>query len=821
MANNRIPSRLLFVRVFAICSALAVPLYAHAQESTRVNRSAETAKRYVPASVKAAPDLQCKLHAQGSTPASGLTVFTDGDGYARFHAIRASPASWPQMLTCIDEAGRTSSYLVDLASDETFADRQANIANERGIDRPALTGDPLSYTQAQLSQNGYGLRPNPAADPAAYASWREAATKPGRMLYAKRPDKHTHTHTVTSSAAPPWIGAVMTGSAPYKSITATFQVPTAISGAEGTTSTLASFWPGLGGFNSGSGLIQAGVTLQTTPTAASYTTWREYCCGDGDSNGYGGAFVPSPGDKILAQAWYCDANGQEDIGGGFGCSYLYDYQSGAVFSCTTPKGSPNNQPCWSVKALTLCSVNPTAPNCMTLGTSAEFILENQSGQLSPPTDQFPKFTPTVAMSGAAVTSTGVSAVDTDPTVTLLTDYAHGPPCMLVALAGIGTTSFTANPCWFHDVPGAASDVAVAPGTSPTSWYTTPENVEHIAYVGTDQRIHELFFFVGPNGQWSHGVPGAASDVAVAPGTSPTSWYTTPENVEHIAYVGTDQRIHELFFFVGPNGQWFHDVPGAASDVAVAPGTSPTSWYTTPENVEHIAYVGTDQRIHELFFFVGPNGQWSHGVPGAASDVAVDPGTSPTSWYTTPENVEHIAYVGTDQRIHELFFFVGPNGQWSHDVPGAASDVAVAPGTSPTSWYTTPENVEHIAYVGTDQRIHELFFFVGPNGQWSHDVPGAASDVAVAPGTSPTSWYTTPENVEHIAYVGTDQRIRELFFFVGPNGQWFDDVLGAANDVAVAPSTSPTSWYTTPENVEHIAYVGTDPRIHELFYFIRR
>ena len=48
--------------------------------------------------------------------------------------------------------------------------------------------------------------------------------------------------------------------------------------------------------------------------------------------------------------------------------------------------------------------------------------------------------------------------------------------------------------------------------------------------------------------WHHGVPSEGA-VPVAPGTSPTSWYTTPENVQHIAYVGTDQKIHELFFFI--------------------------------------------------------------------------------------------------------------------------------------------------------------------------------------------------------------------------------------------------------------------------------
>ena len=55
--------------------------------------------------------------------------------------------------------------------------------------------------------------------------------------------------------------------------------------------------------------------------------------------------------------------------------------------------------------------------------------------------------------------------------------------------------------------------------------------------------------------------------------------------------------------LGAHAQWLHDVPGAVSDVPVAPGTSPTSWYTTPEDVQHIAYVGTDQSIHELFLFI--------------------------------------------------------------------------------------------------------------------------------------------------------------------------------------------------------------------------
>ena len=214
------------------------------------------------------------------------------------------------------------------------------------------------------------------------------------------------------------------------------------------------------------------------------------------------------------------------------------------------------------------------------------------------------------------------------------------PARIVTHKGVGSTAvhmryevYPREIPWQHRVPVPGQE-PVAPNTSPTSWYTTPENVQHIAYVGEDQQIHELYLFVRVGGDfiWHHSVPGAGQ-IAVAQGTSPTSWYTrtpiefniTPNvfggrteysdlYVQHIAYVGTDERIHELFYFIRVpfwvgeewsshgDGIWVH---WATSDrlMRVALGTSPTSWYTTPENVQHITYVGADRRIHELSCFI--------------------------------------------------------------------------------------------------------------------------------------------------------------------------------------------------------------------------
>ena len=103
-------------------------------------------KAFVPASISALPELQCKLYPEGGEPAKALTIFTNDDGYARFHAVRATASDAVQRLAldCTNSAGRAYSYSVDLRSDDTFSPRPLNLANERGTDRPALKGDPLS-----------------------------------------------------------------------------------------------------------------------------------------------------------------------------------------------------------------------------------------------------------------------------------------------------------------------------------------------------------------------------------------------------------------------------------------------------------------------------------------------------------------------------------------------------------------------------------------------------------------------------------------------------------------------------------------------------
>jgi len=392
---------------------------------------ARAQKSYEPASIHLQPGLQCKVYENGVEASKGIPLVTDDDGYARFHAVRAGSGDAVKSLKldCTDSAGKATTHTVDLTSAETFAPHPVNLSNERGIDRRALKGDPRSYTQQQLIDQGYGLRPDPEKDSAAYAQWLEVTRKPGRMLVAKRPSMHSH--TVTSSQAPWWVGSAITGEPSYVSTQAVFNVPKGIPGGDGTTTTEIAIWNGLGGFGTGSGLIQGGVNVETTPSAAGYGTWREYCCGDPDSNGYGGAFVPNPGDQIYSEEWYCDSQGNLNLNGGYGCTYLFDENTGAILSCTKAGGSP----CWSVKA----------SSGMTLGKAAEFIIENQSPQVSSSSTAFTDFTPAVTMSGSAYsTKTNVysQTISTDSNVNLLTDFTNTTSHIVVQLADSNQTVFS-------------------------------------------------------------------------------------------------------------------------------------------------------------------------------------------------------------------------------------------------------------------------------------------------------------------------------------------------------------------------------------------
>jgi hypothetical protein len=85
----------------------------------------------------------------------------------------APPVDWGAQLelACSDASGQIGDYTVDLTSALLFERKQSSLV---GYIRPALTGDPLSYSQQELIQAGYPRRPNPSSD--MYHRWQRAVS---------------------------------------------------------------------------------------------------------------------------------------------------------------------------------------------------------------------------------------------------------------------------------------------------------------------------------------------------------------------------------------------------------------------------------------------------------------------------------------------------------------------------------------------------------------------------------------------------------------------------------------------------------------------
>ena len=670
-------------------------------------------KSYTPASVLALPDLQCKVYPTGGNASAGISVATNDDGYARFHAVRASAGDKVKQLTmdCTDSAGKFSVYTVDLTSEETFAARPLNIANERGVDRPALKGDPLSYTQEELLTGGYGIRPDPKDNPAAYARWLATASVHGRMLAAKGPSRpkaksafappsgisnlapkgvggpHAD-NTVISSPGNLWTGSILTGSPNYTWTEAVFNVPTPIPGGDETAGTWVSIWNGLGG-NGSYGLIQGGIFIQTSATAASYTSFREYCCGDGASNSYTGNFAPNPGDKIYTQEWYCDASGNINLNGGYGCSFIVDLRNNVFLSCTSATGSP----CPSVPALTLCSVNPAAPNCMVLGQSAEFVLENDSPQLTPPTTAFPDLADVLEIDGSALSSaTGtLLTITDDPRVVLNTDFTDNGSNLNVWLGNVDQTYFAISQ-WVR-VPGTALG-----GFITCPWVAADCYPQSIAVgrnlnrstagdawaLGNTGKDGDYYIYQWVNGQWVQ-EPGAGTQIAISPDQS---------------RVWVINHLGQIFYW---DGLAFQEAPGhgCATSIGVGPNAN-GSQYGTPWVIGCGGNITQNSGIYQL-----QDSTWVQ-QPGAAVSIAVSPQGVP--WVVAGDG--------------SIWYW---NGSGFTQVPGCATSIAVGPNTADFAgpngdvWVTGCDRA-----TSAGNSIYQL-----QNGSWVQ-IPGVAAQISLSP-----------------------------------------------------------------------------------------
>jgi hypothetical protein len=270
-----------------------------------------------------------------------------------------------------------------------------------------------------------------------------------------------------------WAGGTINGS--FTAAFGIWRVPTVSKPAmpPGTAGDWnSSSWVGIDGTSGSNDVLQAGVQQEVSTNGdASYTPWYEWFAPkvDGSPDYINQTNIENmeikPGDEVFCGIYYV----AQQAG-----------RQGEVLFGNTTRG----------QYFSLVLAPP--PGASFSGNSAEWIVE-APGKGEPGTS-LPRFSPVVFSTAFASATAGGSGDPANGDTTNIVGF--GSILTSVSLKTMGLEIDYA-PTWAHNLPSAApGSVPVMPGTSPTSWYTTPENVQHIAYAGNDGLIHELFYRIG-------------------------------------------------------------------------------------------------------------------------------------------------------------------------------------------------------------------------------------------------------------------------------------------------------------------------------------
>jgi microsomal dipeptidase-like Zn-dependent dipeptidase len=347
--------------------------------------------------------------------------------------------------------------------------------------------------------------------------------------------------------------------------------------------------------------------------------------------------------------------------------------------------------------------------------------------------------------------------------------------------------------WEHQDLTAVSVGAKVAADSDFTSFVKADQSEHLVYVGVDRRVRQIFY----NGsRWQdQDLSGLSGTTArVAPGSSLNS-YVAASQGEHVIYVGTDRHIYKLSYSPATN-QW-QNVNMTAGFAVTAAASSGLTSFVKDDNSEHVFYVGTDGHVYQLLYSPAV-GRWVNQDLTAAfgSGVLAATGSALASFIKADQS-EHVFYIGADQRVYQLVY---SGSRWVNQSLTALSIATALPaaGTALTGFVSSNQN-EHVFYVGTDRRVHQLIYSVGAGRWFDQDLTGAAAGRLVSPGADLTSFVKVAQS-EHVFYTGEDGHERQLVYV--PAGAWVDqDLSFAAGGTELSPG--PATSFVKADQSEHV------------------
>ena len=218
----------------------------------------------------------------------------------------------------------------------------------------------------------------------------------------------------------------------------------------------------------------------------------------------------------------------------------------------------------------------------------------------------------------------------------------------------------------------------------------------------------------PIGNVAPGVTGFA-----LAGNTMSGWVSTSDKNQHIAFI-SDGVVSEVYRDP-TQSVWSADNPSISAEAPAAGWPGLTSWVSPTDNLQHIAYIDANGNVQELYKHPGDQ-PWSWDEPSRIAGAPGAQGGALTSWFSTTDNMQHIAYIDSGGHVQELYMHPGQQ-PWNWDEPSRIAGAPGAQGGALTSWVSTTDNMQHIAYIDSGGFIEELYMHPGQQ-PWAYDLASA-------------------------------------------------------------------------------------------------
>jgi len=435
------------------------------------------------------------------------------------------------------------------------------------------------------------------------------------------------------------------------------------------------------------------------------------------------------------------------------------------------------------------------PGAAFLGNSIEWIMEAPNG--GEPSDSIPQFSP-IIFNGAV--GLDINGNPGNPLKGFTRTLFRDSTALTSTTLANSQVTIVYLPWHASDLITLTNGPAVSRVSSLAGYATDYNRQHHIIYIGAESDVQELWYGNGWNQADLTQISAAPTNVIG--GSSVSGCATEFNNQEHVIYIGNDGNLWELWFSDRWRPNNLTATPGSTKPLS---GTPIIGYVTGFNQQQHVIYIGSGGRLCELFF----DGSWHRVDLTGATGTVPAAGGAVAAYVTGFNNQQHVICFDAFNHVRELFF----DGGW-HPNDLTQDTNALAPLTIAALAGTNSEfnRQQHVYYIDSNNHIHEFWF----DSQWHDtDITADAGAQAFPPAAGATlDAYATEYNQQlHVNYVGGDNQLHELWF----DGQWHHASLSTLSAAALPRARSPLIGYaTTYSNQQHVAFIGSDNDVHELW-----